>query len=160
MTWKRTVQSQICTDQSSYVRLVRKTFKKLKGRSGASQVFCEEQFLNSHSSNYWNTQFLLLLLCHKKSGLLFLLLYFSKHGQLDLFEGSDSISDHLISIFPERLPARSQGPEGPLDFYHAIFQTWKGCCFYVVAALWVDPWQKHSSNTWDQVFCWTGRWLM
>ena len=29
------------------------------------------------------------------------LLYFSKHGQLDLFKASDSISDYLTSIFPK-----------------------------------------------------------
>ena len=39
--------------------------------------------------------------CHINSGSFLLLLCFSKHGQLDLFRASDSISDHLTLLFRE-----------------------------------------------------------
>ena len=64
---------------------------------GDTEVIQSQPFVLICQTTTQNPQFLL----PQKYGSLLLLLYFSKHGQLDLFKASESISDHLTSIFPE-----------------------------------------------------------
>ena len=53
----------------------------------------------------------------KKSGsLLFLLHIFLKHGQMDFFKSSNSISHHLTSIFPENCQIFWVGSVGHLGY--------------------------------------------